>query len=147
MKEICIPFELARSTKKPMSLDAGNEMISSNDRLNFHVKGALAAHLRQRSNIEARQYVGDLEPGTSIFSKGCPCHIIVEVFPPSDRRQDAPNWYPTIKPLIDGLTDMGIFEDDNNKVITSVTFVPRQKSGTKKYLFYIRIREGWLGGI
>lgn len=141
---IRIVFDLMRCTKKSMSLKAGNEMISANDRLNFHVRGELVSHLRQLANIEARQYVGDLEDGECIFSKQRPCHIIVYVCPPTRRSMDTPNWYPTVKPLIDGLTDMGMFDDDNDDIITSVTFVPGSKSGTKKYRFILEIREGRL---
>lgn len=39
--------------------------------------------------------------------------IIVTIKPPTRRKLDPPNFYPTIKPIIDGLTDAGWWEDDN----------------------------------
>lgn len=141
-ESICLVFDLMRYTAKSMSLKSGNEMISANDRLNFHIRAELVAHLRQLGNVEARQYVGDLKKGSFLFSKQKPCHVIVQVCAPSKRHMDTPNWYPTIKPLIDGLTDMGMFEDDNDEIITSITFMPGPKSGTKKYRFILEIREG-----
>lgn len=139
---IRIAFELSRSTKNSMDLRNGNEMISSNDSINRYVKMGLVKHLRKLANIEARQYVGDLPEGRHLYSKQNPCHIFVHVHPPHARNMDAPNWYPTIKPLVDGLTDAGLFEDDNNNVITSMTFIPERKSGTKKYLIILEIRDG-----
>lgn len=143
---ICIAFELSRSTKKSQNLRSGNEMISSNDRLNYHVRAELTDHLRTVASFEARQYVGDIPKGTYLYSKKNPCHIVVHVCPPSSRRMDAPNWYPTVKPLVDGLTDMGMFEDDNNDVITAFTFIPGEKTTNKKYLIILEIREGRFPG-
>lgn len=133
-------YELSRSTSKSCSLRGGNELISANDRLNPHVKAELTAHLRKLSTeIAFRTYE---DPKRIMFSEENPCYIGVIVCAPTKRRMDAPNWYPTIKALIDGLTDAGVFEDDNNKIITSTTFVPGPISGTKKYKFIIDIKEG-----
>ena len=55
---------------------------------------------------------------------------------------DGPNWYPTVKPLIDGLVDMGMFEDDNDQVITAMVFVPGVKTNNKKYLIILEIHSG-----
>lgn len=143
MKEtIRILFELQRSSKGSQNLKAGNEMINSNDRLNFHVRSELTRHLREKADLEGRQFIGDLPKGTARYTKEEPCHIIVYICPPTRQRMDAPNWYPTIKPLIDGLTDMGMFEDDNDNVITSYTFINGGKSQTKKYGILLEIRPG-----
>lgn len=133
-------YELNRSTKKKGSLRGGNEMISSNDRLNKYVRAELTAHLRKLSTeVAFKTYE---HPERTMFSDISPCYIGVIVCPPTKRRMDAPNWYPTIKALIDGLTDAGIFEDDNNNVIKSTTFVPGPKTETKKYRIEIVIRKG-----
>lgn len=133
-------YELNRSTAKNRALRGGNEMISSNDRLCPHVKAELTAHLRKLSAEIAFKTYKQTE--RTIFSENRPCYIGVIIYPPTKRRMDAPNWYPTIKALIDGLTDANIFEDDNNKVITSMTFVPGPKTDNKKYRIEIVIREG-----
>ena len=139
---IYIGFELRRSTKGSQNLRSGNEMISSNDRLNYHVKSELTQHLRLIGNQEGRQRIGDMANGEHQYSKKNPCHIVVHVHPPSARRMDAPNWYPTIKPLIDGLTDAGMFEDDNNDVITAFIFLPGPKTDNKKYFILLEVRDG-----
>lgn len=36
---------------------------------------------------------------------------------------DPPNLYPTVKAIIDGMTDAGIWTDDNHKVIKKLSFV------------------------
>lgn len=133
-------YELNRSTAKKCALRGGNEMISSNDRLCPHVKAELTAHLRKRSTEIADKADTCLEK--PIFTKERPCYIGVIICPPTDRRMDVPNWYPTVKALVDGLTDAGVFEDDNNKIITSMTFIPGPKTDNKKYRMELIIREG-----
>lgn len=131
------------SKKKSVSAKAlryGNEMISANDRLDPHTRAELTAHLRKLSKeLALKTYE---HPERTMFSDIHPCHIGVVIYPPTSRRMDAPNWYPTVKALIDGLTDAGIFEDDNNKVIRSMTFIPGSVTTNKKYRIQIIISEG-----
>lgn len=132
-------YDLNRSTAKGRSLRGGNEMISSNDRLCSYVKAELTAHLRKLSaELALKTYE---HPERTMFSETRPCHIGVIVYPPTKRRMDAPNWYPTVKALIDGLTDAGVFDDDNNKVIRSMVFVPGSVTTNKKYRIEIIIRD------
>lgn len=137
-------YELRRSTsdgkKKTKSLKSGNEMISSNDRLDPHTKADLTAHLRELSkNVALAIYE---HPERVMFSTENPCHVIVRVCPPTDRRMDAPNWYPTVKALIDGLTDAGVFEDDNDRVIRWHLFLRGPRTGNKKYKIILDIEKG-----
>lgn len=136
-------YELTRvagKSNKKRALRHGNEMINSNDRLDPHTKADLTAHLRSLSTEIAKETYGQLE--TKMFTENNPCYIGVIVCPPTTRRMDAPNWYPTVKALIDGLTDAGVFKDDNNKIITSVTFIPGPVTTNKKYRIEIVVREG-----
>lgn len=48
--------------------------------------------------------------------------VVVYVYPPSKRRLDPPNLYPTVKPLIDGLTDANLWEDDDHEHMTEMIF-------------------------
>lgn len=133
-------YELTRSTAKGKALRGGNEMISSNDRLDPHTKAELTAYLRSLSTdiaLETYESFDDTK-----FTEKNPCYIGVIICAPTARRMDSPNWYPTVKALIDGLTDAGVFEDDNNKIITSMTFLPGPKTDNKKYRIEIIIREG-----
>lgn len=109
-------------------------MISANDRLFHHVRAAIAQHLRQLSGTEKPTYK---------FSPESPCRITVTVNPPTKRAMDSPNWYPTVKALLDGLTDAGQWTDDNDKVIKEVAFRPGELSNIKQcYRLDIRI-EPW----
>lgn len=133
-------YELNRVGGKKRTLRYGNEMINSNDRMDPHTKGDLTAHLRALSKEIAQKTQKDSEH--PVFSESCPCHICICVCPPTKRRMDAPNWYPTVKALIDGLTDAGIFEDDNDKVITSHLFYRGPVTANKKYRIELDVREG-----
>lgn len=141
-------FELDRSVSKKTDRNAAkrkvcrtvNEMINSNDRRHFRATANLVTHLRTLSRTQAMSKAPS--SGYEPFSKDKPCHIGIRICPPTKRRMDAPNWYPTVKALIDGLTDAGVFTDDNNNVITSMTFFPGNISGTKKYRIEIMIKEG-----
>lgn len=133
-------YELTRSTAKKKALRGGNEMISSNDRLDPHSKAELTAYLRKLSTERANEQ-HDMSAHTA-FSEANPCYMIITVYPPTARRMDSPNWYPTVKALIDGLTDAGVFEDDNNNVITGYLFLTGPKTDDGKYRFELDIREG-----
>lgn len=145
MASLIASYDLKRSSGKKVSRAKGNEMVSANDRLHHILKHQLTSHLRALA-LEtdfSEQGFSEQEP-LPVFTRGNPCHIIVVVHPPTNRRMDSPNWYPTVKPLIDGLTDAGIFADDDDEVITSVTFLPGEKTTTKKYRIDLHIIAGIL---
>ena len=144
MQPICISFDLCRSTKGSRNLRSGNEMVNANDAMHFKVKGDIVAHLRNMSRQKAEECIEELDMERPIFTRENPCHIFIYVCPPSKRRTDAPNWYPTIKPLIDGLTDANVLEDDNDEIITSLTFIPGVKTVNKKYQIIMELRPGLL---
>lgn len=134
-------YELNRSTAKGHSLRGGNEMISANDRLDIHVKADLTAHLRKLSTEVAQETYEHIE----MFSENRTCYMSIIVNPPTRRKMDVPNWYPTVKALIDGLTDAGVFEDDNDNVIKLYVFARGPVTDNKKYKIslnlYPTIRE------
>lgn len=132
-------YELARSTAKGHSLRGGNEMVSSNDRLCPHVKAELTAHLRALSAELASEQIKDMEHVS--YSMENPCHMTIIISPPTRRRMDTPNWYPTVKALVDGLTDAGVFVDDNDKVIRSYLFLGGAVTKTKKYAIRLIIKN------
>ena len=51
-----------------------------------------------------------------------PYHVTCTITLDTARRFDPPNAYPTVKALIDGLTDAGIWQDDNSDVIKVMSF-------------------------
>ena len=48
--------------------------------------------------------------------------VLVTVYAPTRRRLDPPNLYPTVKAIIDGLTDANLWPDDNHEVIKMMSF-------------------------
>lgn len=57
--------------------------------------------------------------------------IKVTVMPPTKRRLDPPNLYPSVKALIDGLTDASWWKDDNFEHLLEVSFRYGGTSGIK----------------
>ncbi len=123
-------YELTRKTN-PSTLKNGNQMISANDRMHFRVKSQLTQFLRKLAANKTWK--------CAVYTRKNPCIITVDIQPPTSRRMDAPNWYPTIKALIDGLVDSGLLSDDNNHVIKSTTFKSTKLSDTKNYKLIITI--------
>lgn len=115
-------------------------MISQNDRLHHIVKADITSHLRAIARATDFSEFDEIPT----FTPESPCYILVVVHPPTNRRMDSPNWYPTVKALIDGLADAGLFSDDNDTVITSVTFIPGTKTPNKKYKIDLHVRAGKL---
>lgn len=77
-----------------------------------------------------------------LIQKKRPCGLVVTIYAPTKRRLDPPNFYPTIKALVDGLTDAGIWTDDNSEVIKFMTFKrggPSELPG--KYRVRLEIKE------
>lgn len=50
-------------------------------------------------------------------------HVGVFVGYPTRRRADPANAYPTLKAALDGLTDAGVWEDDDSAHVVAVTFM------------------------
>lgn len=71
------------------------------------------------------------------FSPERPCRLIVTVYKPTNRRLDTPNLYPTVKALVDGMTEAKIWTDDNDDVIKSTKFQLGGLSGKKGYYRFV----------
>lgn len=69
------------------------------------------------------------------------CTISIGCSPPTKRIVDPPNFYPTIKPFVDGLTDALWWEDDNFNYITSTEFHYVEPTAPKQYVFYLDIER------
>lgn len=51
--------------------------------------------------------------------------------PKRANRFDPPNYYPIVKPLIDGMTDAGVFVDDDSKHIVVMSFTAGEPTRVK----------------
>lgn len=74
--------------------------------------------------------------------------VIVEVLPPTRRRSDPPNLYPTVKALVDGLTDSGWWEDDDYTQLVQMSFqhggLSDIKDNYKVILHVIEVDDTWI---
>ena len=111
------------------------EMISSNDRLHFRAKASLTARLRLIARLKT---IGKVNVP---FSYKKPCGVNVTFLAPTKRKYDPSNFYPTIKALIDGMTDAKVWTDDNREVIKYMKFEHGGLSGGKYYVVVIEIEE------
>lgn len=81
--------------------------------------------------------IGETYPNKHEYFK-----ITAHIFPPTRRRLDPPNLYPTVKHIIDGLTDAKIWEDDDWTHMESMTFKYGGLSGSKDtFLIKLEITE------
>ena len=102
-------FVLPRNTKQK----ALNMVINSNDRFHPQIKAKITKRIR---NFAYWHTLSTKDKERAVFS---PSHT---VYSPTRSRLDPPNLYPTVKAIIDGMTDAGIWIDDNHKVIKKMSF-------------------------
>ena len=129
-------FNLSRKTR-PNTLRAGNQMISANDRMHHHVKAQITSYLRRQPH---ELYVNTFDDMPR-FNTENPCIVTINVKPPTRRRMDAPNWYPTVKALVDGFVDLGYLSDDNNSIIKETRFKSTDLSHTGEYILELTFEE------
>lgn len=71
-----------------------------------------------------------------------PVTVTAEIRYPTDRRADPANAEPVVKPILDGLTDAGVWPDDDSNHIRAVTYTRGPKTGQPgKYQVALTIRE------
>jgi len=89
-----------------------SEWLTANGRYHWAVRQERTKALRERAKIESLNAMrrGQLAP---VFGR---VHVIAGIQYRTSR-VDPANAYPTIKALIDGMTDAGIWEDDSAKYL------------------------------
>ena len=111
-------------------------MLNANDRPHWAQKAKITAYLRQIGRLKVS------EGKYPAYTKKRPCGLVVTIYAPTKRRMDPPNFYPTVKALVDGMTDAGIWTDDNHEVIKYMVFKYGGLSGIKdKYRIEIEVKE------
>lgn len=88
-------------------------VINANKPLNHRVKAIMIKSLRELGELVGKE-LKDEQFDTF--------DVDVYVYPPTKRRLDPPNLYPTVKPIIDGMTDAEIWEDDDWTHLQKMTF-------------------------
>ena len=72
------------------------EMLNANDRPHWTQKAKITAYLRQIGRLKVS------EGKYTTYTKKRPCGLVVTIYAPTKRRMDPPNFYPTVKALVDG---------------------------------------------
>lgn len=128
-------WELTRKSGKNISLRKGNEMLNANDRIHHMVKREITKHLRTLGcyTTKERQH--------TCYTPENPCIVDVVIYSPTKAIYDPPNWYATVKPLMDGMTDSGVWSDDNYTVIKCTTFRHGGYTTNSKWKIELNIYE------
>lgn len=90
-------------------------ILTSNQRRHRMEEARIIKHLRIIGAAEARCH----DPITT------KAHLTVRIGWPTRRRRDAPNLWPTLKPLIDGTVDGGLLIDDDDEHLIGPDLRPR----------------------
>lgn len=87
--------------------------LSANDRHHWREKAKRTKALREMGYVKAK---AERVPAYTIAS------LAVYVGYPTSRRSDPANSYPTVKGLVDGMTDAGVWPDDDSAHLPLITF-------------------------
>lgn len=81
------------------------DCLTMNQRLHWAAKGRLTQEWRRETAwaaVATQPRPRDLPP----------CVVTVHLPVKGNRRRDPHNWFPTVKPIVDGLVDAGLWPDD-----------------------------------
>lgn len=106
--------------------------LSANSRMHWRRKAEITKQLRWIGNLSAHGREGDMVR----FHQ---CEVAVSVAYPRRGRADPPNSAPTVKAILDGFTDAGLWEDDDSDHITLTTFQRHPEPTTVKGLHRLLI--------
>ena len=98
-----------------------NEWVTSNDRLHWREKARRVAAIRRRSAVLARQQL------TPIAG---PVMVVCRTRYRAGRGLDADAAAPTLKAAIDGMTDAGIWADDDADHVGAICYQASRKDPT-----------------
>lgn len=90
------------------------DVLTSNQRLHYKE--------RARKVKKLRDLARDTYTGGQVADVRSPVKLTCRVSQDTRRRFDPPNFYPTIKALVDGLTDAGAWIDDDLRHIPAMEF-------------------------
>lgn len=113
-------------------------LMSMNDRAHWSVRAREARQWRNATHIAARHAINTSAPGFNPIP--LPPSIVTVVLPvPDRRRRDPHNYFATVKPIIDGLVDAGLWPDDTPEWVTTAEPTLQVKPGWEGNLVTIRI--------
>lgn len=99
-----------------LALPPGLKLLNANQRPHHAVKAKLTAAIRAAAMQACSE---DPTMRAALVSAGEQpvmqrAYILGVLHPPSRRRADPANWYPSFKAAVDGLVDAGVLEDDDH---------------------------------
>lgn len=112
------------------------KIINANQGLHHRVKAARVKHLRALSRDLGLARRGQAINNNGEFPKFDTYKVKFVVHQPQRRWIDPPNFSPTSKAFIDGLTDAGWWDDDNLEKSLETTFVYGGLSGLKDHYIF-----------
>lgn len=93
-----------------------SKILNSNKKLHYQAHGKIVRFLRELS-FQTGKELKDAEG--VYFDK---FKVVVTVMPPTRRRMDPANLWPTAKAIVDGLTDAEWWADDDFKHLLEISF-------------------------
>lgn len=106
------------TTTISITFRAPGPLMSMNDRLHWSARARLARSWRHAAHIAARNTINT--PSSSRGPLPLPPSTVTVVLPVRDRRRRDPhNYFATVKPVIDGLVDAGLWPDDTPEWVTT----------------------------
>ncbi|MGX9824540.1 hypothetical protein ACVVIB_08555 [Lactococcus lactis] len=137
-------FELYRALSKSKNAPKSMKLIlNSNDRMDFHQKAKFVAKLKVLAQVEVKKrFTAEIkEAMLPIFTKDKWCCVTLTVFTPTNRKSDPDNLQPTLKAIMDGFTEAGLWSDDNHEVVKYTKYQYGGLSGTKAYRLEVDIED------
>lgn len=104
-------------------------MLNANQRLHHMTKAARSKWLRGIARERGASLFPDGGDGSFLFDG--PVEVRVMVCPTTRSRMDPPNVYPSVKALVDGLTDACWWEDDHWRFLPLMSFTYGGRSPVK----------------
>lgn len=127
-------FELRRHSK----CAAANMVLNSNDRWHRQVEAKIFSKIK---DCAFWTVLATMDKGVK-YTPNNPCEVVVRVYPPTKRRLDPPNLYPTVKAIVDAMTAAELWEDDDYKTLKRLSFEYGGTSGKKGfYRFEIEVKN------
>lgn len=105
-------------------------ILNANISYHYHQKGQRAKKLREL----AFNQLNEIE-----HCKFNNFNVNISIYPPTKRRFDPPNLYPTVKHLIDGMTDANYWKDDDWKHLHKMSFQAGGDISHEKDIFVFEI--------
>ena len=143
-KQVKFEFELGRALSKSNNIPKIKKLIlNSNDRMDYRQKAKFVSKLKQLANVEVNKRFSSKEKTTyfPIYNKRKSCTVTLTVFTPDKRKSDPDNLQPTLKAIMDGFTQAGLWSDDNHEVVKFTKYQYGGLSGTKAYRLEVDIED------